>query len=331
MSGLNGTNLVAKIVPFDNADIYPTHDSIYGLGGWREVDSVAARDAIPVERLREGMVVHVIGDQPYQYLSSAWEPLGSVINASGGTGATGSPGTVGATGPTGASLPSILYVNDTAVPGTSTTLLPAYPFVNFITPPTSGWSWRNQGPSTVNNSNGVLSMQATGTGTDNFRFYFQSLPVAPWTMIAAFIPSHGQWSGGEGSYSEGISLSDGTKYRTFWISYVSSANQTSASSPSLNAQGYDNGTTYNGSEDLILRNLPNQPLAWLKIQDDGTTRSYSLSVDPTNAGWTVLGTEPHSNFLIPSQVGIVMDLYGNSLNGITIQGMPFVSFEVTSS
>ena len=61
MTGTNiqGTNVISMIVPTNHADTYATHDSIYGKGGWREVETIAERDAIPQERRRRGMVVFV--------------------------------------------------------------------------------------------------------------------------------------------------------------------------------------------------------------------------------------------------------------------------------
>ena len=76
MGKLNGV-LISEITPWDETDVFPTHDPNYGIGGWREVGSTAERDAIPAPRLREGMVVHVIGDQPYQFIAGVWEPFGS--------------------------------------------------------------------------------------------------------------------------------------------------------------------------------------------------------------------------------------------------------------
>ncbi len=58
-TNLQGTNIISMIVPTNHADTYATHDSIYGKGGWREVNTLAERDAIPVERRRRGMVVFV--------------------------------------------------------------------------------------------------------------------------------------------------------------------------------------------------------------------------------------------------------------------------------
>lgn len=57
MAVVKGTNVAAPVVPFDDADQYPTHDAVYGLGGYREVANSTARDAIPVLRKRDGMLV----------------------------------------------------------------------------------------------------------------------------------------------------------------------------------------------------------------------------------------------------------------------------------
>ncbi len=59
MSNLSGTNLASKIVPFTSDDTYPTHDSLYGAGGHREVNTLIERDSIPSARLRVGMTVYV--------------------------------------------------------------------------------------------------------------------------------------------------------------------------------------------------------------------------------------------------------------------------------
>ena len=54
-----GQLVTSTIVPAHEFDTYATHDSIYGKGGWREVKTLAERDAIPMERRRQGMVVYV--------------------------------------------------------------------------------------------------------------------------------------------------------------------------------------------------------------------------------------------------------------------------------
>ena len=59
MANISGTNLAAGIAPFTTDDIYPTHYSQYGHGGWHEVATLADLDLIPLPRRTEGMAVHV--------------------------------------------------------------------------------------------------------------------------------------------------------------------------------------------------------------------------------------------------------------------------------
>jgi hypothetical protein len=80
MTALLGTNLAAPVVPFDSADTYPTHDSIYGIGGWREVADTAARDAIPAQRRRQGMIVWCVSPGAAYQLAAdltTWNPFTS--------------------------------------------------------------------------------------------------------------------------------------------------------------------------------------------------------------------------------------------------------------
>lgn len=59
MSDLQGTKIIAQIVPPTTEDTFPTHDSKYGKGGWREATSLTERDSISRSRMRVGMIVAV--------------------------------------------------------------------------------------------------------------------------------------------------------------------------------------------------------------------------------------------------------------------------------
>ena len=62
MSNIAGTNITAPIVPYSDADPYPTHDEKYGKGGYRAVADHAARDAIQADRRSAGMLVRTLND-----------------------------------------------------------------------------------------------------------------------------------------------------------------------------------------------------------------------------------------------------------------------------
>ena len=62
MAGIQGTNIVAPVVPLDTADVHPTHEALYGKGGYRTVATTVERDAIPAARREAGMLVFVTAD-----------------------------------------------------------------------------------------------------------------------------------------------------------------------------------------------------------------------------------------------------------------------------
>lgn len=86
MANINGTNLAAPIVPFTDADVYPTHYAQYGHGGLRTVGTNANRDAIPMELRENGMLVFVDDNgKYYKWINgSTWEELTTGGASSGG-------------------------------------------------------------------------------------------------------------------------------------------------------------------------------------------------------------------------------------------------------
>jgi len=62
MANLRGTNVSAAVVPFTDQDRYATHEDIYGKGGYRVVETLAARNAISSERRKVLMKVSVTED-----------------------------------------------------------------------------------------------------------------------------------------------------------------------------------------------------------------------------------------------------------------------------
>lgn len=83
MAELKGTQVAAIVVPFTDADKYATHDAEYGKGGFRSVSTIEDRDAIPVERKTEGMIVRVTANGlNYEWKNNAWAewlPKGNIV------------------------------------------------------------------------------------------------------------------------------------------------------------------------------------------------------------------------------------------------------------
>lgn len=70
MTAILGTNVAAPVVPFDSADVFATHDEIYGRGGFRTVANTTDRDAISTQRRAQGMLVYSIADDTTYQLES---------------------------------------------------------------------------------------------------------------------------------------------------------------------------------------------------------------------------------------------------------------------
>lgn len=62
MAKNEGQLVVATMRPYDTAMPIATHESQYGKGGYREVQTAAERDLITTDRRVEGMLVYVIDD-----------------------------------------------------------------------------------------------------------------------------------------------------------------------------------------------------------------------------------------------------------------------------
>jgi len=78
-TGIVGQNVIAPVVPFSTADVYPSHLAIYGQGGLRSVANVTERDAIPPLRREAGMLVWVASLSVYQQLGTdlaTWTAIG---------------------------------------------------------------------------------------------------------------------------------------------------------------------------------------------------------------------------------------------------------------
>lgn len=66
-------NVTGTLAPTDTNDVYATHDSKYGKGGYREVADLLARDAITLARRSDGMLVYVQSEDTIYKLENGIE------------------------------------------------------------------------------------------------------------------------------------------------------------------------------------------------------------------------------------------------------------------
>lgn len=93
LSGYGQVKVIGAVEPNDLTDKYPTHNEIYGKGGFRSVADVAGRNGITPARRSVGMLVYVIAEEKLYQLK------GGVADANWaeiafGTGSGSAPGTV---------------------------------------------------------------------------------------------------------------------------------------------------------------------------------------------------------------------------------------------
>lgn len=84
----DGVRVTGYIAPSDTSDVYPTHLSILGKGGYREVNSITDRDNIPSERCSVGMLVCVSGGDIYKLTNispKVWELFNSSVGSISGS------------------------------------------------------------------------------------------------------------------------------------------------------------------------------------------------------------------------------------------------------
>ena len=89
-----GVEVVGFISPTDPQDTYPVIDPLYGIDGFRNVDSLVELNNIPEERRRSGMVVgfsggteyYKLNSSPWNYTISDWSNFNTGGTFTGGTG-----------------------------------------------------------------------------------------------------------------------------------------------------------------------------------------------------------------------------------------------------
>jgi len=147
---------------------------------------------------------------------------------------------------------------------------------SFSAPPSAGWSWDNQGASTIDSSSGYEYLIAASPGAaDQLRVRYRTAPATPYTIKAFFF--HGNTGISNAGYFLGFRDSGG-KYVILTFNWNSGTVQvayqkwTSATAVSAN---YTSSTT--GNTTIFTR----QP-AYVEISDDGTNIIGRFSIDGGN-------------------------------------------------
>jgi len=178
-----------------------------------------------------------------------------------------------------------------------------------ISVPSSGWSWINQGGATITTNAskdvGSLYLRAPLVGGDNLRCYVRSLPAGK-TAIVAFrpylqpvalnVPSVGilwrESSSGKLSVMNAVRNSGSPFDMGIGLPKFTLPNSFSAS---YNPPSSDAKWVYGG-------------VLWMKMQDDGSNRIFSLSVDGEN--FHTHHSVGRTDFLTADQFGFFVNSAG---------------------
>jgi len=170
-------------------------------------------------------------------------------------------------------------------------------------PPTTGWTWDNQGTATETQAGGYLYLNAPAISGGNTRVRYRTAPGAtPWSVTALLIPFVNFYN----NQQAGILVrgSAGTKLYCFGPTFSSSVAQLQV--VRLNSPTSWNGTPY--AQNVYGVNHP----MWLRITDNGTNLIFSYSRD--GIYFNVAYSEARAGFLTPDQVGYFAETQSTSAN-----------------
>ncbi|OBY91189.1 hypothetical protein A6723_024340 [Pseudomonas sp. AU11447] len=223
------------------------------------------------------------------------------ISASGGGGG-GSGSVINQTD--SASLPaastagnvSLLTDKNILVFDSGTSWLPWGPVNKLVAPPTSGWSWVNQGTSAITSSafDQVLTGGAAGAGA-NVVARVRTAPGTPYTITTHLkaVMAHKAFQ------SYGLCFRNSTSGAMHIFDVI--ASDLGLTTVAIRSTKFNSGTSFNA--DYTTVKIP-QMANWLRISDNGTNRICSISEDGVN--WLVIHTIGRTDFITADQVGFVV-------------------------
>jgi hypothetical protein len=172
------------------------------------------------------------------------------------------------------------------------------PLTKATAPPTSGWSWVNQGTASVAADADALLITAP-TSTRNWRLRARTLSPSSNYTAAAYISVAGVPPTGTNRWYTGIGLRNSTSGS--FITFGPSLYAASSIGAQLTIYRWTNATTFSASSFEIAASalhggsLINQ----LRIKDDGTNRYFDYT--PDGVDWINVFSEGRTAFITPDQ------------------------------
>lgn len=170
------------------------------------------------------------------------------------------------------------------------------PFGKVTLPNTSGFSWVNQGTSTISTATGALIMTPQLTSGWNTRAYVKTAPATPYTFRIGFTVTM------RATTRLGICLRNSSTSALVLYELMCNSNL----SYTFNSSNLNSETSPNGSNWGTVGSAPIYGVVWMGIYDDGTNRHFQFS--PDGQRWEDITSQSRTNFTTPNQVGIFANL-----------------------
>lgn len=178
-----------------------------------------------------------------------------------------------------------------------------------LTPPVDGdFAWVNQGTASVSTANGGIYLVGPPSATVSVRARVKSAPATPYTITAAFMLANG--------FSQRV----GIGFRESGAGTMSTVEVLNGNM--LTVSNWNSATSFNGAPlPGFLCFIPT--LVWLRIQDNGTDRIYSVSTDGQN--FIVIYTVTRTTFLTADQVLFMV----HDTSNVYVPNMTLLSWKET--
>jgi hypothetical protein len=165
-------------------------------------------------------------------------------------------------------------------------------------PPTTSWSWVNQGGASIATDLGAEFLTAP-TSTRNWRLRARTLTPSSNYTATAYIEAAGVSPTSTNRWYTGIGLRNATSgsFITFGPSLYAAA----SIGAQLTIYRWTNATTFSASsfEQATSALAGAGVLNWLRIRDDGTNRYFEYS--PNGVDWILVFSEGRTTFITPDQ------------------------------
>jgi hypothetical protein len=193
--------------------------------------------------------------------------------------------------------------------------VPWGPLFPLTLPPTTGWSWDNQGSATVDTSKGGLRLDSPADAAAALHVYHRAAPSVPYVITAIMLIDI--YAVNYNSAGLCFRQSSDGKIHAFHLGLETAL--------LLRSNKWTNSSTFSAHYDGGGFSMLHHRLwpAFLRIGDDNTNRICSISVDGQN--WYTYKTIGRTDFLTADQVGIFV----KPQNGTYGCGMNLLSWAVT--